>query len=301
MFQTYRQLGIRTIPLEGKRPQVPWRDVTLNDRFEQSHPTSNIGAICGDVVTLVDVDNVDLLDFAVERFGDTPLRSKTPNGVHLWYRANGERRQTQLFGPRSIDLLGAGGYAVVPSSTGYTFTAGDPELIPHLPTIRPDAIPTRSNLGQGRAGERNATLFTLGRQLVLAAASEEELLDRLAERNCSFDPPLPDAEVRSVAKSVWRYRLENRVITGDRPAVVLYHDEMVLDPDPFYLLAVLKRNHGHRRGGEFILANAFANALGWTLSRFKKSVTALTRAGFLEITQAGGRSPGDPRRARLRV
>src|SRR3712207_2530976 len=88
MHHGYRSLGIRTIPLAGKQPLIRrWQHVTLNDSFP---PSENIGAILGEVMTIVDVDDLDAIDEARALFGPTPLESRTPKGYHLWYRAVGE-------------------------------------------------------------------------------------------------------------------------------------------------------------------------------------------------------------------
>ena len=61
----------------------------------------------------------------------------------------------------------------------------------------------------------------------------------------------------------------------------------------------LRAVHGRRNGGEFALANAFAESLGWGLTRFRKARDFLTERGFIACTHPGGKGPGDPPRYRL--
>lgn len=268
MFAEYRKLGIRTIPLEGKKPLVRWSDVTLADCFEQTHPTANVGAICGDVVTIVDVDDPRFIDEARRIFGDTPLESRTRKGQHLWYRANGERRRHRVFGSEfPIDILGIGGYAVVPNSQGYEFTKGSLADIVSLPAMNAGSVPAQAEeeqptfvRNQGYKGTRNQTLFDEGRRYALTADHQLALLSRLESLNATFQPPLSRKEVQSVAKSLWRYKEEDRLLVSGRPSILITrddHDLLRYEPDAYVLLMDLRNNH-RLRIGEFALANAGA-------------------------------------------
>ena len=51
-----------------------------------THPDANVGNLTGPMseTTVVDVDDPDLVGTAIERFGNTPVISRTPSGgVHL--------------------------------------------------------------------------------------------------------------------------------------------------------------------------------------------------------------------------
>jgi hypothetical protein len=94
-------VGLGVLPLggsDGKVPLVRWRDwrqppgQAFLEELIRQHPDKNIGVICGlSGVTVVDIDDRQLLLPMLELFGDTPLKTVTPSGgIHLWYRNSGE-------------------------------------------------------------------------------------------------------------------------------------------------------------------------------------------------------------------
>ena len=74
----------------------------------------------------------------IERFGDTPLKTRTPSGgCHLWYRHNGEPGGLSPHIP--VQLKAAGGFVVVPPSVRpsgphadrlYEFVEGTMAILP---------------------------------------------------------------------------------------------------------------------------------------------------------------------------
>src|SRR2546425_678030 len=93
--------GLTVLPLggdDGKVPLIKWANwkrhpgLAFIRALIKEHPDANIGVVCGlSGVTVVDIDDLDLMPLMIERFGDTPLRTNTPSGgVHLWYRNSGE-------------------------------------------------------------------------------------------------------------------------------------------------------------------------------------------------------------------
>jgi len=310
----YRELGLRTIPLEGKRALVPWRGdvISVANEWERKYPDANIGLL-NDSVTIVDVDDMAFVDEAIARFGATPLMSKTRKGIHLWYTGNGERRQIRPIPDLPIDVLGIGGYTVVPCSIGYSFIEGKITDIPYLPTILPDALPIAQNdtekpeetIAKGTAypvrGERNNTLFRLARDAAEGASSMEDLADILSGINGAWPDPLPEAQVQSIARTVWGYREAGTLMaTGsnaflsDRDA----YDRIEGNVSAMALYLALCRYHSARKG-EFILANAMSKKLGMALPTFRRAMSDLVEAGIIAITDAGGRGKRNPRRARF--
>ncbi len=121
-----RDHGLAPVPLggdDGKVPLVRWRTWEHRpgrqflERLADKHPTANVGVLTGlSGVTVVDVDDPELVDGMLRRFGDTPLVTGTPRGgVHLWYRSTGEGCLTGLDGLK-VDIKGLGGMVVVPPS-----------------------------------------------------------------------------------------------------------------------------------------------------------------------------------------
>ena len=100
IFQTYAPeyaaAGLTVLPTgkkDGKVPLVPhWPRFGPRShvRFLDKFANANIAIVDGKEVTRVDIDDPDLIDSAIKRFGETPIKVSTPSGgLHLWYRANG--------------------------------------------------------------------------------------------------------------------------------------------------------------------------------------------------------------------
>ena len=148
----YVERGFRVIPTgkkDGKKPLIGnWQNVGKKAATElaKQFPDANIAVIDGDKVTRIDVDDPELMDGAIQRFGNTPVKVQTPSGgYHLWYAANGERRKVRIDGLK-IDVLGKGGYGVAPPSVcpgkgEYRFIEGSLEDTERLPVIRIGSLP----------------------------------------------------------------------------------------------------------------------------------------------------------------
>ncbi len=79
--------------------------------FPASHKTHPIAVI--------DIDNLEYLDRAVEVFGDTPVRVRTKNGWHLYYRSHPKQKVTsrsRIYGPKTVDCKAWGGLVLAPGS-----------------------------------------------------------------------------------------------------------------------------------------------------------------------------------------
>lgn len=310
MFESYRKHGIRTLPVKSdKSPMVKnWQNVPLDARWEDKYAGAGIGAICGEKITVVDVDDLSLSDMARERFGATPVEVRTRKGLHLYYRSNGERRRIKALGSDiAIDVLGLGGYVIVPDSPGYMFTKGGVEELPYLPTIAPGALPTvvdsqPRRTASGEASGRNDELYRAAIRLAGNAPLIEDLHDRVSERNAKFDAPLSNSEVKTVVASAWKAKQENRLFTAARPGVGVYKDELDLlrkHPDALTLFVDLRYNWGWMKGEAFNLANAAAGRYAMTLARFRDAWMTLEGLGFIEVVHPGGQGPRDPRRVRF--
>lgn len=331
--QTYLAAGLIVFPAggeDGKKPLIRnWQKIgriaaaklIAQPRFRDA----NIGipdGSCGGI-TRIDVDDPDLMDTALKRFGDTPIKVKTPSpGFHLWYRANGERRIIRLDGVR-IDVLGHGGYGVAPPSINplkglYIFIEGHPGLIAQLPPILAGAVPADAYSRSERArtvpvakhfhamrdGDgRNDTLF--GQALRIARESEtvDDLGAKLLILNGGFAEPLPRHEVERIAASATRYKLEDRLwLPGCEARAQVTASELKElggNAAAVLLLMRLRAAQGCRNGDAFPLANALADSLGWGLPRFRKALSFLVDQGFLVRTHIGGKGPHDPPRYRL--
>ena len=99
------ELGLVVFPCgkdDGKRPLVKrWERPKAAKTiavWAQRFAAANIGVDCGlSGCVVVDIDKAELVEKMLERFGDTPLMTRTPSGgVHLWYRKLGRVRSGNL-------------------------------------------------------------------------------------------------------------------------------------------------------------------------------------------------------------
>ena len=135
----------------------------------------------------------------------------------------------------------------------------------------------------------------MGLEQAAHADDFETLMDVMKTRNMDCTLPLPEAELESVARSVWKYETAGMNLVGRGKAVVLPHsliDRVMAESyDAFLLLTILKRRHW---GRDFALANAMAAALGWGISRWRMARNVLVRLGIIARIHEGGLGPGDP-------
>ncbi|PQA86319.1 bifunctional DNA primase/polymerase [Hyphococcus luteus] len=112
-------------------------------RLAFSHPNANVGIITGAVsnLTVIDLDDADDLERALQTFGDTPVITRTFRGFHCYYRCSGEPSQTlDKFG-FSGELQSTGRYVLAPPSkrydisSRYAFHRGDYTLVSNLPAL----------------------------------------------------------------------------------------------------------------------------------------------------------------------
>ena len=295
MARAYAERSLRVFPTggpDGKKPLIRnWPRVGLRAVLQLSikFPAANIGVIDGlrGGVTRIDIDDPALVDNAIRRFGDSPIKVGTPGGgLHLWYTANGERRVIGLDGEK-IDVLGSGGFGVAPPSVSpgrgeYCFIEGGLDDLDRLKPIRPGSLPPKvysdhrahyprplrssspcdseknhaseilrdEKVGQG---QRELFLFGEARRIALRCATFDELMLELRALNAiSCDPPLPDSEVVYKARRVWRLKEQGRCYSpgaGKSYAHITGHEIDNLNSDALYLLASLKRWHwGALRG-----------------------------------------------------
>ncbi len=87
----------------------------LVERF----PNANIGIVTGlSNLTIVDIDDPNLVDDMLLRFGETPIITQSPSrGAHLWYTSTGERNANlRVSANLPVDIKGKGGILVIPPS-----------------------------------------------------------------------------------------------------------------------------------------------------------------------------------------
>lgn len=323
--QQYSSLGLSIIPCAGDNGKIacvkwkPYQDDCAHykviSEWQKTFPDANIGLITGEVsgLTIVDIDTAkpEIIRQMIQRFGDTPIKVKTPRGgVHLYYRYNEERSVTGLEG-LPVDIRAKGGYVIAPpsihpvSKSAYLFLEGNIQKITKLPTIRVEALPKTSvqkepDILSGDTayeGYRNEALF---KALLLRArecSNFEELDDSAYLLNETFlDPPLQADEVDKIIDNVWRIKIENRLYGGGERFISVVSSEVnqLKDhPHAFWLLMHLKNCHENNRKEFAISVEPMAKAIGWSANELVEARNHLLDRKYLTMTHKGGNGGGD--------
>jgi Bifunctional DNA primase/polymerase, N-terminal/Primase C terminal 1 (PriCT-1) len=338
----YADAGIVPLPIDGKRPLVKHPDrfrrraaLSIVPKF----PNAALGFWCGHFnrLTVVDIDSpADTeLQYALDTFGPSPIIVRTASGKHhAYYRHDGERRRIRPIPGHAIDILGEGGIAVAPPSTGtaggrYEFVRGGLADIAagNLPRIRRGAlqklepapsmldigIPTSTapNAATIDDGQRNDRLFKLVCALAHQAETQDALLQQSREANAALcNPPLSDDEVQGRVRSAWRYKMQGRLmVPGMESAILLPRASLSSllsagETDAWALLGLFQSSHGVTPGKLFAASPAAMErdrCIGrWDRHRYRNAIRKLCDLGELEQVYSGGKGPHDPAMYRLR-
>ena len=316
----YAHIGIPTFPVNGKKPLIRGyasvdteRSLTLaaNEKFA----AASIGMMCGPKsgITIIDIDaeGEAPLKSALQRFGNTPLIVKTHSGKHhLYYRYNGESRRIHING-EEIDMLGAGGFAVVPPSCGqhgqYKFARGGLEILrtrSTLPTICSDAIHSIDSLRnsaspvQSDQGHRDKSLFDACRNRAASVSNYEALEAFALFENSKFNPPLTNAHATQKARQIWKYKVEGKLlISGGEPQILIGRacvERFLGKAVAFQLLSFLQIHHGGQPGKQFAIGQQSVSIrLRIGVVALRKAIQTLLDEEYLVLTKQGGSRKGD--------
>lgn len=237
----YIRLGWPVIPLKGKIPRTTngSKDATLNESQARAWwaqwPDANVGLASGHRWFAVDIDlkaggeeTWDMLRAQHGPLPDTAQQTTGTGGTHILYALPDfpVKNSQAKIGP-GIDVRGQGGYIVAAPSIHpetkrpYEWDglaeleqqpiAAAPEWLLRLlleserrqaPSRVPDQIVE---------GGRNDTLFRAGARLRRQGLEQEEIFQTLAVINRNrCRPPLPEAELRTIAQSAARYTPDKR-------------------------------------------------------------------------------------------
>lgn len=294
----YAEQGLYVFPVggvTGKKPLVKnWPTYRANtwEKVVDSFANENIGFSNGkgkNPVTIVDIDDPDLFQEALEEFGDTPIKIITPSGgYHLWYGYNGEKRQTRYQG-KKIDILGDGGLAVAPPSCRpnkgqYRFIEGDVTEIPNLPSMKLKMPLEQSKSSISNEGRRNIDLYKFCLQSSRSVSGEEELIEKAQAHNLSFIPPLEDNEVLGVVQSAWKCQIEGKNMMGSQGAIIQgeIFEKLIGEDTAFYLMSfLLKSHHGIRE--QFCIDQVKVGELlgGKQAKTIRKAIEVLLMKGLI--------------------
>ena len=253
---SYLDKGISVIPLVsgGKKPLIPWEE------YKTRLPTkgevmawfqdgrANIGAVCGTVsggLVALDFESEESFTkfFSREKILSATLVVRTAHGgVHVWLRETGEvpRRSIRISKNPPLDLLGEGGYGVLPPSAidhskcdkskcksegigNYEIISSTTEIMP-TKGIYEFVLRRCKELGWDLSapkpkideilpgvpmGMRNVAAFEYARYLLFKIKLDPvTTLAELKRWNALNNPPLSEAELETVWKSAQRYPFE---------------------------------------------------------------------------------------------
>lgn len=227
-----RARGLSVIPIgSDKRPLIEWKTYQEEppppdqiDEWFTRWPAANLGVVTGRVSSLVVLDADGPEGLASLKALGTTARTWLQRTGRLeggWQQAFRHPGNGVTIGNRAgvrpgLDVRGDGGYVVVPPSmhpSGRRYewlTSPDDvelaELPPHLlellltPATGNGQPNTTAEIPQG---QRNDTLYRLGRSLVAKGLSREAVAAALIEENRTHcHPPLSEREVRAIAEHV---------------------------------------------------------------------------------------------------
>jgi putative DNA primase/helicase len=237
----YLDRGWRPVPLRPgtKKACVPWaeyqhRSPTVQEIHEWARrwPDANTAILTGAAsgIVAVDIDSEEAQAEIDALIGDvvTPT-SLTAKGRHLLFQAPPSPLGNRVrIDGSNLDFRGDGGYiaappSVHPSGIRYrwdTESGRGPDCpiapLPHelLDLLRSSSVEPRLNNTSLPAvileGARNQTLFDYACVLYDLGDSSVSVLAKLTEANLRCTPPLPTAEIATIAASAERYRKTRR-------------------------------------------------------------------------------------------
>lgn len=265
-----------------------FKDATTDEgkvrSFWAQHPSAIIGVATGQSnLVVVDLDckngqpGLDEWHEIVIKLGkgveDTTLVETPSGGMHVYYQANGHRvSSTAGKVAPGIDTRAEGGYVIAAGSPGYAYVEGHgPERIAPMPEalarrLESAVAKPREDKPQGTIpeGHRDSTLASYAGTMRRRGLSEDAIHAALAVENKKrCKPPLADAQVRKIARSIGSYEPSDPVQAQKEPklAWLTGPDLAALTPqDPDYVLApylargLIVQLAGKVKGGKTTLA-----------------------------------------------
>jgi len=230
------EYGFSVIPVrKDKVALVPWKEFTQRKPTEEEieewwtrYPDAQVAIITGSISGIAVLDDDDPKALEGLHLPATPC-AMAFRGPHYYFKNPGEPVHNRIGIVKGIDLKGDGGYVVAPPSVNeqghqYTWAISlDEEELADLPdwclekariesVIQEEAEEIEEKIAEG---ERNQALTSLGgtfRRRGLSGGEIEAILCEINKRRCN--PPLPESEVLTIAKSVSRYRPDIPLVSG---------------------------------------------------------------------------------------
>jgi len=192
-------------------------------------PDANMGMATGALsnVIVVDCDSDESVNRFIKNYPEaqTTRQVQTGRGRHFYFQhCDGVRNDAGKFLGAGIDVRGEGGFVVVPPSI---HANGKPyqyinrsRPIPLPDALKEVLVGQRKDNGSAgsraveveepiKEGQRNDTLASMAGAMRRRGMSQQAIATALNVENASrCDPPLPEAEVDNIARSIARYEPE---------------------------------------------------------------------------------------------
>lgn len=271
-------------------------------------------------VLAIDIDLVepaaahDMAFLAMETLGITEFIriGRWPTRALLYHTENPGRKQVV----GKVELLGQGqqiAVAGIHPDTKQAYSWPIESLIDcpldQLPVATPSALaiflekakklqglPAPQTKGMSPRSEgRNSELFIKLKEFAAHASCFEEVAREGERINQTFEPPLEPSEVDQTTRSVWNYKLEDRLMIRGQQSIVLPFGvdkvcKFTSAPREFILYAYL-RGFGAR--GAFTIPQRYtAKKFGWGKDTVRQAIRHLIAHCLIEITQASKKTEG---------
>lgn len=201
-------------------------------------PDANIGILTGPEsgICVLDVDGEEGLQALMELTANHDLPKTLTvltgrkdahgnrKGHHLYFRlpaGESVRNSTGRLG-KGLDVRGTGGYVVAPPSvhaSGHRYESASPGaelaeipgwIFQELNAAKPMLVTSERTANAIPPGQRNITLASLAGTMRKRGMSPESIeAALLAENRAQCSPPLPESEVREIARSIGRYAADS--------------------------------------------------------------------------------------------
>lgn len=224
-------------------------------------PDANIAIACGPSgLTVIDVDprhgGDETFRDLVERYGrdaltETVIALTGNNGNHYYFAASDPPLRSSVGAWQGVDIRGHDGYVVAPPSlheSGRLYEWERPASKHELAPFPAIAIETRSARAQALTpgapipvGKRDDTLASLAGAMRQRGMSEDSIYAALRIENAErCTPPLPDSDLRRIARSVARYEPSRDIPVSRAKFTKTYANLRKIDTKPpSYVLTVM--------------------------------------------------------------
>jgi hypothetical protein len=226
----YAARGWKVFPVRGKIPLVQWQQEATLDRTKilewwgEKWPDAGVAVVTGNGLVVLDVDaghgGLDTLGTLFAGYpdlGDTPVVRTGGGGLHFYFSTTVElRNKTGVL--TGIDVRGDGGYVVAPpsphaSGKNYEWEVESDTLFPWPFDYRFHKAEPAPTIVEGEgipAGNRNSMLTSLAGSMRRRGMGELAIrMALLTENEEQCKPPLPESEIKHIAKSIMRYTPED--------------------------------------------------------------------------------------------